>query len=82
MYVIVFFSKAFNEVSMANTATGVEASAIQVLKRAVELDTSRRFDEAVVCYQEGLQLLIQVLKGNCIHVFQGKFLKSFMYNKI
>lgn len=43
--------------------TGVEASAISVLKRAVEMDTARRFDESLVCYQEGINLLLQVLKG-------------------
>ncbi|XP_046563419.1 LOW QUALITY PROTEIN: MIT domain-containing protein 1-like [Haliotis rubra] len=42
---------------------GVETSAKSFLKRAVELDSSRRFDEAVTCYQEGLQLLLEVLKG-------------------
>lgn len=48
---------------MADVTTGVEASAISVLKRAVEMDTARRFDEALVCYQEGINLLLQVLKA-------------------
>lgn len=43
--------------------SGMEASAISVLKRAVELDQSGRFQESLVCYQEGIQLLIDVLKG-------------------
>lgn len=42
----------------------MESSAISVLKRAVELDQSSRFQESLVCYQEGIQLLIGVLKGN------------------
>ena len=42
---------------------GVEASAISVLKRAVELDRSKRYDEAVTCYQEGIALLVKVLKS-------------------
>lgn len=50
----------------ASKLAGVEASAISLLKRAVELDSSRRFDEAVTCYQEGLQLLLEVLKGNSL----------------
>lgn len=41
----------------------METSAISVLKRAVELDQSSRFQESLVCYQEGIQLLIDVLKA-------------------
>ncbi|KAJ8013293.1 hypothetical protein DPEC_G00051750 [Dallia pectoralis] len=42
---------------------GMETSAISVLKRAVELDQSSRFHESLVCYQEGIQLLMDVLKA-------------------
>uniref|UniRef100_A0A1A8L9J8 MIT, microtubule interacting and transport, domain containing 1 n=1 Tax=Nothobranchius pienaari TaxID=704102 RepID=A0A1A8L9J8_9TELE len=45
-----------------NHVSGMEASAVSVLKRAVELDQSGRFQESLVCYQEGIQLLIDVLK--------------------
>ncbi|XP_076989968.1 MIT domain-containing protein 1 isoform X2 [Tamandua tetradactyla] len=38
-------------------------AAIAVLKRAVELDLESRYQQALVCYQEGIDLLIQVLKG-------------------
>lgn len=48
-----------------NHVAGMETSAISVLKRAVELDQSGRFQESLVCYQEGIQLLIDVLKGLC-----------------
>ncbi|XP_060566828.1 MIT domain-containing protein 1-like [Ruditapes philippinarum] len=48
---------------MADKLAGVLASATRVLTRAVELDTAGRYPDAVVCYQEGLQLLIDVLKG-------------------
>nr|XP_022328172.1 MIT domain-containing protein 1-like [Crassostrea virginica] len=48
---------------MADKLHGVESSAISILKRAVELDTSKRYDEAVTCYQEGLQLMLEVIKG-------------------
>ena len=48
---------------MADKLAGVLASATRVLTRAVELDTAGRYADAVVCYQEGLQLLIDVLKG-------------------
>nr|XP_033805592.1 MIT domain-containing protein 1 isoform X2 [Geotrypetes seraphini] len=43
--------------------SGVENSAVIVLKRAVELDENSRFLEALVCYREGIDLLLQVLKG-------------------
>lgn len=49
-----------------NHVSGMEASAISVLKRAVELDQSGRFQESLVCYQEGIQLLMDVLKGLCL----------------
>ncbi|CAG5135403.1 unnamed protein product [Candidula unifasciata] len=42
---------------------GVEASAISILKRAVELDNSHRYDESLTCYQEGVGLLMQVLRS-------------------
>lgn len=37
-------------------------AAISVLTRAVELDQSQSYSEALVCYQEGLALLMNVLK--------------------
>lgn len=46
-----------------NHVSGMETSAISVLKRAVELDQSSRFQESLVCYQEGIQLLMDVLKA-------------------
>ena len=39
-----------------------DGAAIALLKRAVELDMSRRFTEALVCYKEGLQLLLEFIK--------------------
>ncbi|XP_036429461.1 MIT domain-containing protein 1 isoform X1 [Colossoma macropomum] len=46
-----------------NCLPGMETSAVSVLKRAVELDQSSRFQESLVCYQEGIQLLLDVLKA-------------------
>ncbi|XP_066563029.1 MIT domain-containing protein 1 isoform X1 [Amia ocellicauda] len=46
-----------------DVVVGMESCAITVLKRAVELDTSARFQESLVCYQEGIQLLLDVLKA-------------------
>ncbi|KAF3826848.1 hypothetical protein GH733_009373 [Mirounga leonina] len=38
-------------------------AAFTVLKRAVELDSESRYQQALVCYQEGIDLLMQVLRG-------------------
>ena len=38
-------------------------SAAKVLQRATELDTKQNFPEALVCYQEGLSLLLDSLKA-------------------
>ncbi|KAF6717064.1 MIT domain-containing protein 1 [Oryzias melastigma] len=46
-----------------NHVSGMEASAVSVLKRAVDLDQNGRFQESLVCYQEGIQLLMDVLKA-------------------
>ncbi|XP_040057612.2 MIT domain-containing protein 1 [Gasterosteus aculeatus] len=46
-----------------NHVAGMETSAISVLKRAVELDHGGRVQESLVCYQEGIQLLMDVLKA-------------------
>lgn len=46
-----------------NHVPGMETSAVSVLKRAVELDQGGRFQESLVCYQEGIQLLMDVLKA-------------------
>ncbi|XP_015278029.1 PREDICTED: MIT domain-containing protein 1 isoform X2 [Gekko japonicus] len=40
----------------------MEESAVVVLKRAVELDSASRFQESLVCYQEGLDLLLRAFK--------------------
>lgn len=42
---------------------GMENSAGSVLRRAVDLDGNGRFQESLVCYQEGIELLLQVLKA-------------------
>ncbi|XP_023474350.1 MIT domain-containing protein 1 isoform X2 [Equus przewalskii] len=43
------------------------AAAVAVLKRAVELDSESRYPQALVCYQEGIDLLLQVLKDGKYH---------------
>lgn len=44
--------------------TNMETAAVNILKRAVEMDEKRRYTEAMVCYQEGIQLLIDSIKSN------------------
>ncbi|KAH9496053.1 MIT domain-containing protein 1 [Bulinus truncatus] len=44
-------------------ADGTETSAIDLLKRAVDLDTNKRYEESLTCYQEGVGLLMKVLKN-------------------
>ncbi|XP_029460635.1 MIT domain-containing protein 1 [Rhinatrema bivittatum] len=51
----------------------MENSAVIVLKRAVELDHSSRFQESLVCYQEGIDLLLQVLKGTKDETKKGHY---------
>lgn len=46
--------------------TKMETAAVNILKRAVEMDEKRRYTEAMVCYQEGIQLLIDSIKSNLI----------------
>ncbi|XP_011825005.1 PREDICTED: MIT domain-containing protein 1 isoform X2 [Mandrillus leucophaeus] len=51
---------------MAKSGLGQDpqsTAAATVLKRAVELDSESRYPQALVCYQEGIDLLLQVLKG-------------------
>lgn len=43
--------------------TALEAAAATILQRAVTLDKNGRFTEALVCYQEGLQILVDSIKG-------------------
>ena len=36
-------------------------AATQMLKRAVELDTSKKYSESKVCYEEGIEMLLKTL---------------------
>jgi len=40
-----------------------ESAAITLLTRACQLDSNKRYTEAVVCYKEGLHLLLSVVKN-------------------
>lgn len=41
----------------------IESAAINIIKRGVDLDTKKRYTEALVCYQEGLQILVDKIKS-------------------
>lgn len=43
----------------------MESAAVSILLRAVEMDTKERYTMALVLYQEGLQILMDLLKGMC-----------------
>ncbi|XP_048208206.1 MIT domain-containing protein 1 isoform X3 [Perognathus longimembris pacificus] len=51
---------------MAKSGLGSDpdmTAAATMLKRAAELESESRFQQALVCYQEGLDLLLRVMKG-------------------
>ncbi|XP_021491697.1 MIT domain-containing protein 1 isoform X3 [Meriones unguiculatus] len=55
---------------MAKSSLGPDSdstAAVAVLKRAVELDAESRYQQALVCYQEGIDMLLQVLKDGKYH---------------
>lgn len=39
-----------------------EAAAVQVLTRAVQLDSEKKYGEALACYEQGIRLLLQAAK--------------------
>lgn len=41
----------------------MESAAAAVLTRAVEIDTKEQYTMALVLYQEGVQMLLDVMKG-------------------
>lgn len=41
-------------------------AAANILQRAVTLEKDQKFTESLVCYQEGIQLLMNVLKGKSL----------------
>lgn len=41
-------------------------SAGDLLKRAIELDTAMKYSESLVCYEEGIQVLIRLMRGELI----------------
>lgn len=52
---------------------GVQTSAIRIISRAIEHEQEKRFQPALTCYEEGIDLLLIVLK--CRNI-SGSFSKS------
>lgn len=47
----------------------MESAAVSVLKRAVEMDKEEKFTMALVLYQEGVQILLDAVKGTMYTIF-------------
>lgn len=41
----------------------MESAAASILKRAVEMDNNKQYTMALVLYQEGVQILLDSMKG-------------------
>ncbi|XP_049878772.1 MIT domain-containing protein 1-like [Pectinophora gossypiella] len=54
----------------------IESAAINILKRGVELDTKKRYTESLVCYQEGLQILVDKIKNEPDEATRGYLRKK------
>ena len=48
---------------MGDLSGGLELSGINIIKRAIELDSTKRYMESLICYQEGIQILMQAMNG-------------------
>ncbi|KAG8312015.1 MIT domain-containing protein 1 [Homalodisca vitripennis] len=55
----------------------METAALSLLKRAVEMDEKKRYTEALVCYQEGIQMLL-----NCMRSFSDTVKRQHFREKI
>ena len=40
-----------------------ETAAIELLKRAVQLDGEQKYPDALTCYSEGIRMLLAAVKG-------------------
>jgi hypothetical protein len=44
-------------------ASSSDSAGIHLIKRAVELDNNKRYGEALLCYREGVEMLLDSLKS-------------------
>jgi hypothetical protein len=41
----------------------IDTAAIELLKRAVQLDGEQKYPDALTCYSEGIRMLLAAVKG-------------------
>lgn len=58
---------------------GIEKTAIETLKKGIQLDTAKRYTEALACYQDGLQTLVFLLKDQPSEVGSSRRIKLVEY---
>jgi hypothetical protein len=52
-----------NIIQLNRMASNADPAGIVLIKRAVELDENKRYAEALVCYREGIELLMDTFKS-------------------
>ena len=62
----------FNVFVVNKMSNSKETGAITLLKRAVELDSKKQWTSALVCYKEGLQLLMEAIRTGEFRPFKTK----------
>jgi hypothetical protein len=46
-----------------------DTTAIELLKRAVQLDGEEKYPDALTCYTEGIRMLLKAVKGKiCLNI--------------
>ncbi|KRT81994.1 hypothetical protein AMK59_6109, partial [Oryctes borbonicus] len=67
---------SLNAFSISSIVTmNMESTAANILQRGVELDTKQRYTEALVCYQEGLQILVDSMKSKVFISYYLEFIR-------
>ena len=60
-----------------------DESGIHLIKRAIELDTNKRYTDALVCYREGIELLMDSIKSICEkNYLKIKSIKKFIFKSL
>ena len=43
-----------------------DTAAIELIKRAIQLDSEQKYSDALTCYSEGIRMLLKAVKGEQI----------------
>ena len=43
-----------------------DSAAVHLITRAIELDKNKRYAESLFCYREGIELLMDYMKGKLV----------------